>query len=336
MRLFYRGGASIDELRGIRDPHDDDRPEDWVGSTTPFGGDRSTEEGLSTVTVDGRRMFLSDLVRESPAAVLGEAHARAFGATTALLVKLLDAAERLPLHCHPTREFARANLGSRFGKTEAWIVLSTRSPDAYVHLGFTGDVAEHALADWISHQDTAAMLARTHRLAVSAGDVVLVPAGMPHAIGPGVFMIELQEPTNYSVLIEHAGFPIDPRTTTCGLAWPRALAAVDRRGHDRDDLLRRLVRRRSEDAEDLLPAESAPFFRARRVALGPHRGAVFDRAFWIAVVTRGGGELRSAHGGLTLQRGTTLCVPDGAGESEVHAGASGCDLVRCLPPAHAA
>ena len=48
------------------------------------------------------------------------------GSTTGLLVKLLDARERLPVHCHPTRQFARDVLGSPFGKAEAWIVVATR------------------------------------------------------------------------------------------------------------------------------------------------------------------------------------------------------------------
>ena len=49
-----------------------------------------------------------------------------FGTSTGLLVKLLDAAERLPVHAHPDRAFAREAFDSPFGKTEAWIVLDTR------------------------------------------------------------------------------------------------------------------------------------------------------------------------------------------------------------------
>ncbi len=56
-------------------------------------------------------------------------------ADTGVLVKLLDAGQRLPMHVHPDRRFATAHLASPYGKTEAWVIVSAR-PDAYVHLGF--------------------------------------------------------------------------------------------------------------------------------------------------------------------------------------------------------
>ena len=39
---------------------------------------------------------------------------------------------------------------------------------------------------------------------------MVVPAGLPHAIDPGVFPVELQEPTDFSVLLEWEGFAPDP------------------------------------------------------------------------------------------------------------------------------
>ena len=68
---------------------------------------------------------------------LGATHVATFGADTALLVKLLDAGQRLPVHCHPSNEFAAAHLDSRYGKTEAWIVVGTTGADPTVHIGFT-------------------------------------------------------------------------------------------------------------------------------------------------------------------------------------------------------
>ncbi len=57
-----------------------------------------------------------------------------------LLTKLLDAGTRLPLHVHPSREFARANLDSELGKTEAWLVLHAE-PGASARLGFARAVS---------------------------------------------------------------------------------------------------------------------------------------------------------------------------------------------------
>jgi mannose-6-phosphate isomerase len=108
---FYLGGPAIAELRGT-EAAGERVPEDWVGSTTTvFGED---ELGLSRLP-DGR--FLRDAVAEDPVAFFGPEHAERRGADPALLVKLLDAGERLPVHVHPDGAFAREALRSPYGKT---------------------------------------------------------------------------------------------------------------------------------------------------------------------------------------------------------------------------
>ena len=82
---------------------------------------------------------------------------------TGVLVKLLDAGQRLPLHVHPDRRFANAHLASPYGKTEAWVIVSAE-PDAYVHLGFARDVEAAELAGWVAGQKIDEMLAATNRI----------------------------------------------------------------------------------------------------------------------------------------------------------------------------
>ena len=95
-----------------------------------------------------------------------------------------------------------------------------------VHLGFTRDVDPEELAVWVERQDAAAMLGALHALAVSEGDAVLVPAGLPHAIGPGLLVVELQEPTDLSVLLEWTGFDVDgERDGHLGVGFDEALTA---------------------------------------------------------------------------------------------------------------
>ena len=100
-----------------------------------------------------------------------------------------------------------------------------------VHLGFRRDVEAETLAGWVARQDAAAMLDALHAVPVAPGDSVLVPAGIPHAIGAGVFLVELQEPTDLSVLLEWDGFAVDGVSDGhLGLGFDVALACVDRRG----------------------------------------------------------------------------------------------------------
>ena len=67
--------------------------------------------------------LVRDVVRADPEALLGAEHVAPLRRRPGLLVKLLDAGERLPVHLHPGREFARARFGSACGKTEAWIIV---------------------------------------------------------------------------------------------------------------------------------------------------------------------------------------------------------------------
>src|SRR5439155_22539568 len=100
---FYRGGAAIARFRGV--PLDDDHaPEDWVGSTTAVFGEDTL--GLSVL---GDGSLLRDAVAADPEAFLGPEHVARYGADTMLLVKLLDAGERLPVHYHPADAFARSH-----------------------------------------------------------------------------------------------------------------------------------------------------------------------------------------------------------------------------------
>src|SRR5215831_16470075 len=148
---FYRGAGRIGRFRGVELPPElAGRPEDWIASVTSrFGGGAAGQTRLP----DGS--LLADVIAADPVGWLGREHVARYGANPALLVKLLDAGQRLPLHVHPDRAFATAHLASPYGKTEAWVIVSAR-PDAYVYLGFSRDVSSPELAEWVGRQDSAA------------------------------------------------------------------------------------------------------------------------------------------------------------------------------------
>lgn len=286
---FYRGAGRIAEFRG--GPALPDRPEDWVGSVTARFG--LAPSGLSTLS-DGR--VLAEAVAADPRWWLGPGRT-----DTGVLVKLLDAGQRLPLHVHPDRTFANAHLASPYGKTEAWVIVSAR-PGAFVHLGFSRDVAADELAGWVAGQRAEEMLAATNRIPVVAGDAVLCPAGLPHAIGDGILLVEVQEPTDFSVLLEYQNFGL--ADGHLGLGYDLALQCVDRGawGPDRLGGLR-------GSAERLLPEAADEFFGARRLRGGDRLPA----GFGVLVVVAGEGRLTGAHDDLAVRRGDTLLIPFAAG-----------------------
>src|SRR5262245_30028831 len=212
---FYEGGALIDRLRGEPE-HDGDHPEDWVGSVTRARnpGRDEPDEGLARLE-DGQ--LLRDAVAADP---------EYWGEPT-VLVKLLDSAVRLPVHAHPGRAFAREHFGSAFGKTEAWIIVATREAEAEVWLGLRETIDPVVYRGWIERQDAGALLDSLNHVAVKPGDVLYVPAGVPHAIGAGALIVELQEPTDFSIVCEWQGFPIEPEDAHLGIGWDLAAEALD-------------------------------------------------------------------------------------------------------------
>jgi mannose-6-phosphate isomerase len=331
-RQFYKGGQSIAELRGLAGT-DDFGPEDWVGSATPRFG--RGDDGV-TVMPDGR--YFRDVIGADPEGWLGPDHVEYFGAEPALLVKLLDAGERLPVHVHPDRSFAVRQLGSRHGKTEAWVVLGTNGPNPVVYVGWRRDVEQPELSRLVAEQGKGALLGLLNELTVKPGDTVLVPAGTAHAIGAGVFSLELQEPTDFSVMLELEGFDIDPSGAYVGLDREVAISCVSRRALGDRELA--LVKHQAgrpapaavgegEDGSvvDMLPEAARPYFRAQRVRGGDK--VSLEPSFAVVLAASGKGGLRGDGWDITAHRGDTFVVPWGAGHMKVDGQV---ELLRCLPP----
>ena len=323
-RRFYRGGQRILAFRGLEVPDDFDgrRPEDWLASTTRLFAEGG--EGL-TVLPDGR--LLADALEQDPVGWLGEEHLARHGVAPGLLVKLLDAGERLPVHSHPDRAFATRHLDCAHGKTEAWLVVDAE-PGAMVWVGFREDVDAAHLAELVQAQDER-LLALLNGFEVQRGDAVLVPAGQPHAIGAGVLVVELQEPTDFSVMLEHDRFGIDADHAWLGLDPQVALASVARTALTSEDVGG--LRTRWLDgsgARPALPAEAAEYFRADVVQSG-NESARLPAGFSVLVVVEGTGTLRPAHQeAVPLEAGQTLLIPHAAGDLLVDGAVT---VLRCSP-----
>jgi mannose-6-phosphate isomerase len=256
------------------------------------------------------------------------------GAETMLLVKLLDTAERLFVHLHPDDTFAAARLNEPRGKTEAWIIVAVEEgaegAEGYAALGFTREVSSDEAARWFAEQDVDGMLAAMHRVALSPGDTLLVPAGLPHAIGPGITLVELQQPQDLSILLEYAGYGLSEPDALIGLDRETALAALDRRAWSAQEVraLAAPARPVRPGVTAVFPAAAEVFFRAERVT-APEAERL-EPGFSIMVVTAGAGRLAHDGGELAVRAGDVALIPHGAGEIRL---LGDFDAIRARPPA---
>jgi mannose-6-phosphate isomerase len=318
---FYRGGDRIGALR--EGPGGPMRPEEWIGSTvTRFG---ESEQGLSRLP-DGT--FLRDAISQDPLLWLGREHYEAFGESTEILVKLLDPDQRLPVHFHPNKSFAGKHLSLQHGKTEAWIVLEA-PPGAGVGLGFAKQMTKTEVLHLIKAHDSAGLLASLDSFEVQAGDAIVVPAGTPHAIGAGVLILELQEPTDLSVLMEWDGFAVDgDKDGHLGLGFETAIDALNLAPIDAGQRARLIASTglSGSEAASLLTPIADGYFHAD---LMPGNGSSISAGFSVLLVLDGEGILRTENSGaIAISRGDALVIPFSSGRYTVDRAR----VISCRPP----
>src|SRR5262249_6989115 len=137
---------------------------------------------------------------------------------------------------------------------------------AEMRLGLQTPADAATLKRWVREQDSAAMLAALNPVPVAAGDVLFVPAGTLHTIGAGITLIELQEPSDMSVVLEWQLSGVDNGDEHLRLGWDRVLAAADT-APSLPPHTTRSIAAGEPGVESLLPPEADPFFRAQRVSV---------------------------------------------------------------------
>lgn len=250
--------------------------------------------------------------------------------STALLVKLIDAADDLSVQIHP-HDDDPALAGDESGKPEAWYIIDAE-PGAGLYLGFR---------DRVSRSDVEAALDQGKAIdelmtfvPVRAGDVFSIEPGTPHAIGNGVLLLEPQRVTpgrrgvtyrywDWNRRYDAAGRP-DPDGEPRALHRERALDVTRWEGPRGDALIDR-IRHRAGPASVTHLADLATLLSSH----GPLRSDVFSVH---RLAGSGTLELPPADRlrGLTVLAGR-LALQDGDGRLEVSRGRT-VALPACLGP----
>jgi len=328
VRRAYLGGSRIDRFTGRAVCTDSRYPEEWIASAVEaFNPDCPREgEGLS-ICADG------SLFRDRLAAERERFLGRGDGQMS-ILVKLLDAAERLVIQCHPTIPFAKKRFGSDFGKTECWYILDA-DEDAHVYLGFCEGITRERWEALFAEQDTEGMLACLHRFPVHAGELWFVEGGVPHAIGGGCFMIELQEPSDLMVIPERvtpSGVVLDEHKLHGGLGFRDMFDCFVYEGASAGEIRRRWCRTavfRENEMRDIVDCTLTDKFAMCGVrTAGEFRCDLLGR-YAVGVVTEGACTLRCADSAaVSLKKSDSFFVTADSGELCFQGGA---DIVLCLP-----
>ena len=192
---IYRGGMPYKEFfaDGFDDGTDNYFPEEWVASKVKAINPRYFGERDGVAVIKGTNIFFDDLLNDYPEELLGN---RKYDC----LVKYLDSAVRLPFQVHPNREFSEKYFNSSYGKTEAWLVVKTR-PGAKLYFGFKDKITKEQLSKLEEESEVQKDIMGNLLSGVEAkvGDIWLIKAGLIHAIGAGCTIVEIQEPTDFTI-----------------------------------------------------------------------------------------------------------------------------------------
>ena len=207
VRRSYLGGSGIDRIRQASSQIDDQYPEEWIASSiAAFARPGEPVNAGISVIDDGSEQRFSERLKLHTEELLGSEHIKRFGHETGFLMKLLDSAIRLPVQAHPDKKTAVKLFGSSYGKNEAWLVLDARPIDGeepHLLIGFNDKLDKELFIRESISGSLEHGLDMLHKVAVKPGDVFMIPGGLPHAIGPGLTVIEIMEPSDWIVVSEH-------------------------------------------------------------------------------------------------------------------------------------
>ncbi len=174
------------------------------GKSAPF--DKLAESWELTVRDDGMNviengeyagMALGEYIDKAGYGVIGEGYD---GDRFPLLIKFIDACDRLSIQVHPSDEYSLKNEGE-FGKTEVWYIVEA-DEDAQLVYGLSEDYTKEAFDKAVAENTVENLL---HRVKVKAGDVYFIPSGLVHAIGSGILICEIQQNSNVTYRVYDYG-----------------------------------------------------------------------------------------------------------------------------------
>lgn len=186
------GGRKLETVLNRKIP-DGNIGETW--EVSDYGEDRSTIQDGPWEGKEFRRYY-----KMYPREILGSGME---GLPFPLLVKIIDAKEKLSVQVHPNDDYTRKKDPKNSGKMEAWIVLHA-DPGAELVVGFSKKMDRDSYSKLISENKAESVL---QSISVKPGDAFLLEPGTVHAIGAGVMLLEIQQSSDSTYRVYDYGRP---------------------------------------------------------------------------------------------------------------------------------
>lgn len=184
------GGNYFKKLPGLVDAPDKNAGEAWV-----LSGLEESPTIVANGFLEGNP--LNELIEVYLDDIVGEKVYEKFGCHFPILLKIIDAADKLSIQVHPNDEVAAKLHGAKNGKTEMWFILNAEK-NAWIINGFNKDVTEQ---EYLEHLNNGKIENILNYIKVAKDDFYFLPAGRIHAVGKGVIFAEVQQASDYTYRI---------------------------------------------------------------------------------------------------------------------------------------
>ncbi len=277
---------------GLRDELGRDLPSAKIGESWEISCRDEAESQVAAGPLRGK--YLTELASVYGAELLGEKIAQ--GNSFPLLLKLIDAREMLSVQVHPDDGYAEIHEGSA-GKTEVWYILKAQ-PGAKIIYGLRPEITQKDFMDALKQGQLAACL---NEVEVKPGEIYPIPAGLVHALGKGIMVVELQQNSDLTYRV-YDWQRVDEHGQARPLHVEKALKVIE--------FGRQLPEPLSpEKAGSALGLENEHFALYYQRVDGERIMTQSPEAFTILTVVAGEGEIRHQGKVYALQYGDSLLLP---------------------------
>lgn len=307
VRRVYTGGKLLGKIWN-EESTDGFFPEEWIASSVKAINKEIISEKDGISKIEGSNIYFDELLQNYPEEICGSRK------QMRILVKILDSAIRLPAQAHPDQAFSKKYFHSEYGKTESWLILETR-PEAKLYFGFKEGVNEKSFSEAIdeSVENVNVMEDLMCYRVPSKNEVYFVPAKTVHAIGAGCLILEIQEPTDFTIQPEHwcGDYKLDEQEMYLGLSKEKAIECFDfKKAPDTKMIPKIIFEEKNVIVENLIGKNVTECFVINRIRLNDGKIILnIPNSYGVYIVTEGEGVLKSDAYERKIKKGDYFLMP---------------------------
>lgn len=253
--------------------------------------------------------LLTDLIDKFQIDILGTNHLKNKSLKFPLLIKFIDANDKLSLQVHPNDEFANINENGEYGKDEMWYILSSK-PGSKLVYGTKAGVTKEVFASAVKDDKIDECL---NEVEVHQGDILNIPSGLIHAIGEGILLAEIQQNSNTTYRVYDYN-RTDKNGNKRSLQIDKALEVIDFNRTTENAKVKGLNVRINTASTKSYKIANKYFSVEEYVIKDEFRETTDGSKFFIYIFVDGNGEIHYNGNKLEVSKGETVLIPASLGE----------------------